>query len=71
MVLRDFSLDVSNTDMFLYEFKNSHINFIKKEHVKLDETCQDTQGHQGKHLERHGRFLTFDLQTIQILTQCL
>ena len=44
MVLGDVFLDVSNPNMLVYEFKTSHLNFIPKEHIKLNETYQDTQG---------------------------
>ena len=51
MVLGDVFSDVSNPNKTLYEFMNSYMNFIKNEHVKLDETCIDTQGcFKAKHL---------------------
>ena len=31
--------------MFVYEFRTYHINFIQNEHVKLDETYINIQGH--------------------------
>ena len=44
MVLGDVCQDVSNPNIFAYEFGTYHVNFIQKKHIKLDETCQDTQG---------------------------
>ena len=44
MVLGDVFLEFSNPNMFLYEFRTYHINFIQNKHVKLDETCIETQG---------------------------
>ena len=44
LVLGDFHSDVSNQNMFVYEFRTSHMNFIKNEHLKLYETCKYTQG---------------------------
>ena len=38
-------LDVSNPNMTVYDFKTSHMNFIKNENIKLDKTCVETQGH--------------------------
>ena len=43
LVLGDFCPDVSNSNIFIYEFRTSHINFIQK-NIKLNETCQDKQG---------------------------
>ena len=31
--------------MIIYELKTYHMSFIQNEHVKLDETYIDTQGH--------------------------
>ena len=45
MVLGDVFPDVSYSNKLLYDFRTSHMNFIRKEHVKLDEICLDTQGH--------------------------
>ena len=44
MVLGDVCPDVSNPNMIVYEFITSHMNFTQNKHVKLDETCLDTQG---------------------------
>ena len=44
MVLGDIFLEVSNPNMFLYEFKTSHINFIQNEQIILEETCYDIRG---------------------------
>ena len=44
MVFLDVFPDVSNPNMFVYNFRTSYINFIQDKHVKLDETCQDTEG---------------------------
>ena len=44
MVLGNVGLSVSNPNMILNEFRISPMNFIQNEHVKLDETCLDTQG---------------------------
>ena len=38
-------MEVSNPNMFYYEFRTYHKSFIQKEHVKLDETYIDSQGH--------------------------
>ena len=43
MVFGDIFLDVSNPNILLYVFRTSDMSFIQKEHVKLDETCLDTQ----------------------------
>ena len=45
MVLGDVFSDDSKPSMFVYDFRTSHMNFIQNEHVKLDKTCIDTQGH--------------------------
>ena len=45
LVLGDVCPDVSNPNIIVFDFRISYINFIKNEHIKLDETCQDTQGH--------------------------
>ena len=45
MVLGDVFPDVSKLNMFLYEFRISHMNFNQNEHVKLDKTCLDRNGH--------------------------
>ena len=50
MVLGDVFPDVSKLNMFLYEFRISHMNFNQNEHVKLDKTCLDTQGNFNAHL---------------------
>ena len=50
MVLGDNFLEVSNSNMIFNEFNISAINLIQNEHVKLDETCLDTQGHFKAHL---------------------
>ena len=44
MVLGDVGPDVSNPNMIIDEFRNSHMNFIQNKHVKLEETYIDTQG---------------------------
>ena len=44
MVLVDVCPDVSNPNIFVFEFRTTHMNFIQNKHVKLDETCLDTQG---------------------------
>ena len=36
--------DVFKSNMNLYEFKKTHMNFTQNEHVKLDKTCLDKQG---------------------------
>ena len=45
LILGDVCPNVSNPKMILYKFITSHINFIENEHVRLNETCLDTQGH--------------------------
>ena len=42
--------DISKPNTIFYEFNTTHINFIKSEHVKLNVTCLDTQGHFKAHL---------------------
>ena len=37
--------NVSTPNMFIYEFGTYYTSFIKNEHVKLDKTYIDTQGH--------------------------
>ena len=44
VVLGDNFPDDSNPNIIFYKFNTSHMNFIQNEHVKLDETCLDTQG---------------------------
>ena len=41
----DLDPDVSNTNILSYEFRTYNVSFIKNEHLKLDETCIDTQGY--------------------------
>ncbi len=45
LVLGGVLPDVSNPNIILYDFINSHLYLIKNEYVKLDETCPDTQCH--------------------------
>ena len=45
MVLGDVIPDILNPNMILHYFRTTHMNFTQNEHVKLDETCLDTQGH--------------------------
>ena len=45
MVLVDVFLEVSNSNMTVYDFRTSHMNFTQNKHVKLDETCLHTHGH--------------------------
>ena len=44
MVRGDVWHNSSNPNMFVYDFRTSHINFIQNEHVKLNETYKNTQG---------------------------
>ena len=37
--------DISHQNMFAYNFRTYYMSFVKNEHIKLDETCIDTQGH--------------------------
>ena len=50
MALGDNFLDVFNPNTIVYEINISHITFIQNKHVKLNETCLDTQGHFKAHL---------------------
>ena len=50
LVLGDVFPDVFNPNMIVYDFNTSQMNFIRNEHVKLDETCLDTQGNFKAHL---------------------
>ena len=50
LVLGDVFPDVSRTNMTLYEFNTSHMNFDPKQTRKLDETCLDIQGRSKAHL---------------------
>ena len=45
MLFGDICLDVSNPNMLVYDLMTSHTNFTQNKYIKLDETCQDTQGH--------------------------
>ena len=44
MVLGTVCAYFSNPNILLYDFITYHMNFIQKEHVKLDETCIDARG---------------------------
>ena len=44
MVLGDIIPYVSDPKIISYDFRSSHVNLIKNEHVKLNETRLDTQG---------------------------
>ena len=44
MVLGDVCLSVSKLNMIFYNFRTSYMNLIKKEHVKLNETCINSEG---------------------------
>ena len=50
MVFGDVFPNISNPNMIVYEFITYHINFMKSGHIKLDETCLDTQGLFKAHL---------------------
>ena len=45
IVVADVWQEFSRRNMISYEFITSHMNFTLNEHVKLDETYLDTQGH--------------------------
>ena len=45
MVDGDVFPEFSNPNMIVYDFRTSQLNFIQNKHVKLNETCLDTQGH--------------------------
>ena len=45
IVLGDVFPDVSNPNIIYITLGNLYMNFIQKEHVKLNEIYQDTQGH--------------------------
>ena len=50
LVLREFFLDVSIPNMILYDFSTYNMNFTQNKHIKLNETCLDTQGYFKAHL---------------------
>ena len=45
MVLGNVFQDVPNAKIILYMFRTSQMTFIQSEHVKLDKTWLETQGH--------------------------
>ena len=44
MVVGDIFTKNSNPNILIYKFRTSQINFIQNKHVKLNETCEETQG---------------------------
>ena len=44
LVLWNVFPEFSNANTTVYKFITYHMNFVKNEHVKLNETCLDTQG---------------------------
>ena len=45
IVLGDVLTDLSNPKNILQNFITPHMNLIQNEHIKLDETFLDTEGH--------------------------
>ena len=64
--------NVSILNMFVYEFRTYHINFIKKRTCKTRRNIhRNTRSFNDKPFKHYGRSWTFDLQTSQNLTRCL
>ena len=45
MVLGDVFPDFYSPNILVYEFRTSHMIFNQNEHVKINETSVDTEGH--------------------------